>query len=54
VNALEDWKKLVGNLVTNWQQPMPLPRKLGLLVRNVAIRGIKLQNCCGHHGEPGC
>jgi hypothetical protein len=34
--------------------PMPLGRKLRLLARNVTIRLVKRQNCCGHPGEPGC
>jgi hypothetical protein len=41
-------------LLTNLDAPMPLPRKLWLLARNVSLRLIKRQSCCGHHGEPGC
>jgi hypothetical protein len=54
MNANEDRKKLRANVLTNWQQPMPLPRKLWLVLRNLALRGIKRQSCCGHDGEPGC
>jgi hypothetical protein len=39
---------------TNLDAPIPLPRKLWLLTRNVSLRLIKRQDCCGHHGEPGC
>lgn len=40
--------------ITNMQVEMPLPRKLWLLARNLSLRVIKLQDCCGHYGEPGC
>jgi hypothetical protein len=54
MNANEDWKKQLGSVISNWQQPIPLPRKLWMTLRNLAIRGVKRQTCCGHHGEPGC
>ncbi len=40
--------------LTNLSQPMPLPRKLRLLFRNIFTRVWKCQTCCGHPGEPGC
>lgn len=42
------------NIFTNMQVKMPLHRKLYLVLRNNAIKVVKRQNCCGHHGEPGC
>jgi hypothetical protein len=54
MNANEDWKKQLGSVISNWQQPIPLSRKLWMTLRNLAIRGVKRQTCCGHHGEPGC
>jgi hypothetical protein len=42
------------DFLTNLDQPMPLPRKLRLLARNLWIRVVKKQTCCGHLGEPGC
>ena len=39
---------------TNLQVPMPLRRKLWLVLRNNWIKLRTRQNCCGHHGEPGC
>ena len=39
---------------TNWSQPMPLYRKFLLMFRNMGIRIVKRQTCCGHPGEPGC
>jgi hypothetical protein len=39
---------------SNFAQPMPLPRKLGLALRNTWIKVSHLQSCCGHPGEPGC
>ncbi len=29
-------------------------RKALLLVRNLGLRVVKRQTCCGHPGEPGC
>jgi hypothetical protein len=40
--------------LTNLSVPMPLWRRVRLLLRNMAIRVVKRQNCCGHPGEPGC
>ena len=44
----------LSNFLTNLDAPMPLPRKLFLLARNLSIRVVKRQTCCGHDGEPGC
>jgi len=41
-------------VLTNLQAPMPLGRKLRLIVRNNWLKLRALQNCCGHPGEPGC
>ena len=38
----------------NMSAPMPLHRKLYLLLRNSFIKAWKRQSCCGHPGEPGC
>ena len=40
--------------LANLRQPMPLKRKLRLLLRNNWIKIRKRQDCCGNHGEPGC
>jgi hypothetical protein len=39
---------------TNMNAPMPWPRKLYLLARNLSLRAVRRSNCCGNHGEPGC
>ncbi len=41
-------------IFTNLQAPMPLRRKVWLLVRNNWIKIITRSSCCGHYGEPGC
>ncbi len=46
--------KSLRNVFTNLDAPMPLPRKLWLLARNISLRAVRLQSCCGHPGEPGC
>ena len=38
----------------NLKVPMPLGRKIRLVVRNTAIKIKTHQQCCGHPGEPGC
>ena len=38
----------------NLRQPMPLGRKIRLVVRNTAIKFQTHSPCCGHPGEPGC
>jgi len=40
--------------VRNLLQPMPLGRKVRLLVRNQLIKLRTGATCCGHDGEPGC
>ncbi len=40
--------------VRNMRTPMPAARKIRLVVRNNALKIARLQNCCGHPGEPGC
>jgi hypothetical protein len=41
-------------IFTNMKVPMPLHRKLYLVLRNNLIKLRKRQGCCGHFGEPGC
>jgi hypothetical protein len=43
-----------ADFLTNLNQPMPLPEKLGKLFRNLWRRVALRQDCCGHDGEPGC
>jgi hypothetical protein len=38
----------------NLRQPMPLGRKLRLLVHNNWIKIRTRSDCCGNYGEPGC
>lgn len=39
--------------LANLKAPMPLKRKVWLVIRNwLKIR--KWSTCCGHPGEPGC
>jgi hypothetical protein len=38
----------------NMSVPIPIHRKLYLVVHNTMIKIVKRQSCCGHHGDPGC
>ncbi|MFH1003568.1 MAG: hypothetical protein V1780_05425 [Chloroflexota bacterium] len=40
--------------LTNLAAPLPLRRKLWLVLRNTFIKLRRRQSCCGHPGEPGC
>ncbi len=44
----------ITSFFTNLQAPMPLERKVHLLLRNNWIKVRRRSNCCGHPGEPGC
>jgi len=44
----------IRDFLTNLDKPMPLPKKLGNLLRNLWRRVVLRQDCCGHPGEPGC
>jgi hypothetical protein len=50
----QSWRTTIGNFITNMDAPMPWPRKLSLLARNLWRRVALRQTCCGHAGEPGC
>jgi len=47
-----------GNLVQairNFSESeIPLPRRIVVASRNVWLRVVLRQACCGHDGEPGC
>ena len=43
-----------GAFLTNMGAPLPLPQKLGLVVRNNWIKLRTGSTCCGHPGQPGC
>jgi hypothetical protein len=38
----------------NLAQPMSIGIKLRYITRNLWIRASRLQDCCGHPGQPGC
>lgn len=40
--------------IRNLRKPMPLGKKLRLVLRNEWIKISRMQSCCGHYGEPGC
>ena len=46
------WHQL--SLLANLRQPMPLRRKLWLVLSNNVIKIKTRRNCCGNYGEPGC
>ena len=40
--------------LTNMSAPMPIHRKIYLVLRNNLTKIRRGQSCCGHPGEPGC
>ena len=47
-------KPNIKDAVNNLSKPMPLSKKISLLLRNNAYKLLNLKGCCGHPGEPGC
>ncbi len=41
-------------VIDNLKKPMPIWKKVGLIIKNSALKIVRFQNCCGHPGEPGC
>ena len=41
-------------MISNFNAPPPLPKKLAVILRNYWRRIVLRQACCGHDGEPGC
>ena len=39
---------------TNLSTPMPLSRKVKLMLRNNWLKLYQRRSCCGYQGEPGC
>jgi len=44
----------VKAVIDNLKKPMPLGKKISLMLKNSAIKIARFQSCCGHPGEPGC
>lgn len=44
----------VSETLQNLRQPMPLGRKVELVLRNNWIKLRTRSDCCGNYGEPGC
>lgn len=41
--------------ISNWRRSdLPLPSRLIVTVRNLALRVVRRDTCCGNHGQPGC
>ena len=47
-------RRTFGQFLTNLDAPYPLPTKIKMLIRNLSLRVLRAQTCCGHAGEPGC
>jgi len=43
-----------GDFVKNFSAPMPVKKKISMIIRNNLHKLFHLKNCCGHPGEPGC
>ncbi|MBI2765872.1 MAG: hypothetical protein HYX53_08175 [Chloroflexi bacterium] len=48
-------RRTFGALFTNWDRSeLPIPQRLLVAARNVVLRFVRRDVCCGHDGEPGC
>jgi hypothetical protein len=43
-----------GKAIANLTQPMPLHKKLFLIIANNLNKIRNRKMCCGHAGQPGC
>jgi len=50
----ESSKPSASSFARNFKAPMPLGRKVRLVLKNGALKVVRLKSCCGHPGEPGC
>lgn len=44
----------VKAVMDNLRKPMSFVKKIGHIIKNSALKIIRLKSCCGHPGEPGC
>jgi len=45
----------LGRAIRNFaESEIPLPRRIVVASRNLWLRVVLRQACCGHDGEPGC
>ena len=50
----EDRHGTLSEARQNLRQPMPLGRKIWLVLRNSWLKIRTRSDCCGNYGEPGC
>ena len=50
----EHKKPSLNAVLRNLRVDMPVLEKMSLFFRNNWIKVTRVQNCCGHPGEPGC
>jgi hypothetical protein len=44
-----------GHAISNWgRSDLPVPLRLLVATRNLLLRIVRADICCGHDGEPGC
>jgi hypothetical protein len=44
----------VKTVMDNLRKPMSIAKKIGLVIKNSALKIIRFKSCCGYPGEPGC
>jgi hypothetical protein len=49
-----DRRGTISESTQNLRRPMPLGRKIKLVLRNNLIKLRTGSSCCGNYGEPGC
>jgi hypothetical protein len=47
-------KGIVRTFISNLKSPLPLKKKIKLLIKNTWTKIYTRKACCGHPGEPGC
>ena len=52
--SMEEHHGHTSPLIANLRQPMPLWRKVRMVLANNLIKIKSRRNCCGNLGQPGC
>lgn len=48
-------RRSIGVAISNWERStLPIPARLIVAARNLSLRVVRRDTCCGHDGEPGC
>lgn len=53
-SAMSDKRQQTRYLLENLRAPIPLGRKVALVIANNLAKIRHMRGCCGNYGQPGC